>query len=320
MRLKTGLALVSMMAFYGCGGDDHGHSADAGEDHNHMTPETGPGPDASVPDAPVPDVSPDQPAGGTPVEIRFEAVVGSMPFTCFVPDTGAFSNVGAANSPWTPLDFRFYVHDVQLLPESGPPVTVNLDQDGTWQYRNVALLDFENAGGSCTNGTMLTNTSVRGRVNAPAGTRWAGLRFKLGVPHALNHQNPATAPSPLNLSTLFWAWQSGYKFARIDGRSGTNAFNIHLGSTGCTGDPMAGTVTCSEPNRPEYTFMGFDPARNVVVADLARLVATTDVSRDMGGAPGCMSGLMDPECRTILPAFGISMGGAPAMQTFFRVR
>jgi hypothetical protein len=83
---------------------------------------------------------------------------------------------------------------------------------------------------------------------------------------------------------------------------------------------MAGTVTCTEANRPEYVLTGFDPARNVVVADLARLVATTDVSRDMGGAPGCMSGLTDPECRTILPAFGIPMGGAPAAQTFFRVR
>ncbi len=313
MHLGSRFALVSVFAFYGCG-DEHAHPADAGEDHNHAADV--PAADAPAADAPAGDVT----ATGTPVEIRFEAVVGAQPFTCFVPDTGAFPGVGMANSPWTPLDFRFYVHDVQLVPESGAPVTVTLDQDGTWQYRNLALLDFENAGGSCANGTMLTNTAVRGRVDAPAGTRWTGLRFKLGVPQSLNHQSPASAPSPLNLSTLFWAWQSGYKFARIDGRSGTNAVNIHIGSTGCTGDPMAGTVTCTEANRPEYTLTGFDPARNFVVADLARLVATTDVSRDMGGAPGCMSGLTDPECRTILPAFGIPMGGAPAAQTFFRVR
>ena len=310
MRFGTRIALASVMALYGCG-DDHSHAADAGEDHVHNE-DVAPTPDASTQDAPVVD----QPTTGTAVEIRFEAVVGAMPFSC----TSSFTGVGMAASPWTPLDFRFYVHDVQLVPESGAPVAVSLDQDGTWQYRNVALLDFENASGTCANGTALTNASVRGRVTAPAGTRWAGLRFKLGVPQDLNHQNPAAAPSPLNLSTLFWAWQSGYKFARIDGRSGTNAVNIHVGSTGCTGDAMAGTVTCTEPNRPEYVLTGFDPTQNFVVADLGRLVGTTDVSRDMGGAPGCMSGATDPECRTILPAFGIPMGGAPATQTFFRVR
>ena len=314
MHLGSRFALLTVFAFYGCG-DEHTHAADAGEDHNHAV-------DVPAADVPAADVPPadvpagDTPATGTAVEIRFEAVVGAQPFSCAAP----FMNVGMAGSAWTPLDFRFYVHDVQLVPETGAPVPVSLDQDGTWQYREVALLDFETANGSCSNGTAPTNTSVRGRVEAPAGTRWTGLRFKLGVPQSLNHQNPAAAPSPLNLSTLFWAWQSGYKFARIDGRSGTNAVNIHLGSTGCTGNPMGGTVTCTEGNRPEYVLTGFDPARSVVVADLARLVATTDVSRDMGGAPGCMSGLTDPECRTILPAFGIPMGGAPAAQTFFRVR
>lgn len=257
-------------------------------------------------------------ATGTPVELRFAAMVGATPFSC-APDGGAYTGLGTMSSPWTPLDFRFYVHDVQLVPASGEPVSVSLEQDGMWQLQNVALLDFENASGTCANGTSATNDRVRGRVNAPAGTRWVGLRFKLGVPQALNHQNPAAAPSPLNLTTLFWAWQSGYKFARIDGRSGTNAFNIHLGSTGCTGDPAMGTVTCSGQNRPEVALTGFDPTSNVVVADLARLVATTDISAN-AEAPGCMSGTTDPECRTILPALGISMDGSPATQTFFSVR
>ncbi len=293
------LALAALGAAAGCG-DNTAQPADAGADN------------APAADTPPTDAGP----SSTPVEVRFEAVVGAMPFSC----GSAFAGVGMGSSAWTPLDFRFYVHDVQLVPESGAPVPVTLEQDGTWQHRNVALLDFENASGTCVNGTMLTNDRVRGRVAAPAGTRWTGLRFKLGVPQDLNHQNPAAAPSPLNLSTLFWAWQSGYKFVRIDGRSGANAVNIHIGSTGCTGNAMMGTVTCTEPNRPEVTLTGFDPTRNAVVADLARLVATTDVSRDMGGAPGCMSGLTDPECRTILPTLGIPMGGAPAPQTFFRVR
>lgn len=253
----------------------------------------------------------------TTVEIRFAAVVGAQPFSCS-PAGGSFAGVGAPGSPWTPQDFRFYVHDVALVPQSGAPVPVALDQDGTWQYQNVALLDFEDRTGACSNGTQPTNDRVRGRVLAPAGTRWTGLRFRIGVPPSLNHANQATAPSPLNVSTLYWSWLTGYKFMRIDGRSGMNAFNFHLGATGCTGDPMMGTVNCTEANRPEVTLTGFDPAQNTVVADLARLLATTDVSRDMGGAPGCMSGATDPECGTTFATLGI--GPASAVQTFFSVR
>lgn len=257
-------------------------------------------------------------SGALPVELRFAAMVGAAPFSC-EPPGGAFANLGSARSPWRPLDFRFYLHDFELVAEGGAAVPLSLDQDGAWQHQRVALLDFESASGTCANGTAATNDRVRGRVRAPAGARWVGLRFKLGVPASLNHQNPAAAASPLNLSTLFWAWQSGYKFLRLDGLSGANAFNIHIGSTGCTGDPMTGGVSCTEGNRPEVTLMGFDPARSVVVADLARLVATTDLSANTG-APGCMSALNDPECRTILPALGISMNGAPTTQTFFSVR
>ncbi len=81
-------------------------------------------------------------------------------------------------------------------------VVVALEQDGVWQHEDVALLDFENKAGACANGTVELNTSVRGTV--PAGTRSSGLRFKLGVPFALNHANAATAPSPLNLTAMFW--------------------------------------------------------------------------------------------------------------------
>ncbi len=317
--VKTGLAILCAAALMqGCGDDSH-MAMDAGEDHVHTDDvATDGGADAAVDGASdaTSDGASDATATGTAVEIRFEAAVGTAPFSC----TTTFPQMGTSRATWTPLDFRFYVHDVELVPATGAPVPVTLDQDGTWQYRNVALLDFENAAGTCSNGTTATNAVLRGRVDAPAGTRFTGLRFKLGVPQALNHQNPAASPSPLNLSTLFWAWQSGYKFARIDGRAGTNAVNIHIGSTGCTGDAMAGTVTCSEPNRAQYALTGFDPTTNVVVADLAALLGTTDVSRDQGGAPGCMSGLTDPECATILPAFGIPVGGAPATQTFFRVR
>jgi hypothetical protein len=75
-----------------------------------------------------------------------------------------------------------------------------------------------------------------------------------------------------------------------------------------------GTRTCARPNLAEIALDGFDPQRDVVVADLAALVASSDLSADAGGAPGCMGQVDDPECAILEAATGI--GGA---QQLFRV-
>ncbi len=51
-----------------------------------------------------------------------------------------------------------------------------------------------------------------------------------------NHANPAAALAPLNVGSMFWTWQLGYKFLRLDVRrqdSDTSAWSLHLGSEGC---------------------------------------------------------------------------------------
>jgi len=263
--------------------------------------------------------APDSGATASDVTIRFAAKVGDAPFRC----GATFEGVGTTGGQWRPTDFRFYVHDLRVVTAAGEaPVT--LRQDGRWQHESVALLDFEDRSGQCANGTTDTNAQVVGTL--PAGTTGpiTALRFRLGVPFALNHANSATAPSPLNLSTLWWNWQGGYKFARIDGQV-ANAMNpmatdwyIHVGSTGCDGTAMGGVTRCAEPNRVEVELAGFDPARNTVVADLGRLLSGSDV-RVSAGAPGCMSGLADPECPVVLRGFGITVAGTPGAQNFFRV-
>lgn len=59
------------------------------------------------------------------------------------------------------------------------------------------------------------------------------LRFKLGVPFELNHLNPITQQSPLNLPSMFWVWQTGHKFLRLELASSDAQWLFHLGSTGC---------------------------------------------------------------------------------------
>ncbi|MBK8936188.1 MAG: metallo-mystery pair system four-Cys motif protein [Polyangiaceae bacterium] len=253
------------------------------------------------------------------VELSFRAQVGDAAFDC----ASSYDGLGTTNATASITDFRLYVHDVRLVDDQDNEVPVALEQDGLWQYEGLALLDFEDDTGSCANGTSETNTVVVGTV--PAGA-YSGVRFKLGVPAELNHLDPAaeTTPSPLNLTALFWAWTSGYKFLRIDSmpQGGAGPFNLHLGSTGCTGDPALGQdVTCTNANVAEVSFEAFDPSLDTLVVDYAAIVADSDLMVDGGGAPGCMSGATDPECAPIFPLLGVdgATGDPLSTQALFRV-
>jgi uncharacterized repeat protein (TIGR04052 family) len=253
------------------------------------------------------------------VTIAFAANVGDQAFSC----DGAFDGLGASATTVTITDFRFYVHGVELRDAaSGDWVAVALTQDGLWQHQDVALLDFEDKTGNCGNGTTETNARVVGQV--PAGS-YDGLRFKLGLPFELNHGDAATAPSPLNLTGLFWNWQGGYKFLRVDSLpvGADSPFNLHLGSTGCDGDPSTGAVvSCSRPNVTSIELAPFDLAASVAVADYAAVIAENDLSTDQGGGPGCMSGQTDPECEPVFRHLGLDVADGsltPETQDFFRV-
>ncbi|WP_265276347.1 MbnP family copper-binding protein [Nostoc sp. KVJ3] len=262
------------------------------------------------------------------VTIKFNAKVGKQPFEC-----GKTYNLGKPPTKITPSDFRFYVSDVALINLNGKAVPLTLTQDGKWQYQNVALLDFENKSGACGNGTVETNYQVIGTV--PKGN-YQGLQLTLGVPFNLNHADSVTAPSPLNLTSLWWNWLFGYKFLRIDlenqtlqssatkhrEQGNTVGFPIHLGSTGCQAiDGSQKPSSCSNPNTSKVVFSKFDPNKNVVIADLAALVANTNLAVNQANSPpGCMSSPDDADCTGIMANFGLPFGGKPASsQKFFRV-
>lgn len=251
----------------------------------------------------------------TALVVEFAGAVGSEEFDC----SRSYGGIGTTGSTIEPLDFRFYVTAVQLLTADGSAYDVELDDDGLWQNGQVALVDFEDGSGTCANGTPATNRFVRG--TAPK-LRYTGIRFELGVPRALNHEDASSAASPLNLTALFWSWNAGYKFLRADSRTaGLPAFNVHLGSTGC--QTTGRTTTCVRSNRPLVELDGFDPDTSVVVADLAALLAGSNVDANQADtAPGCMSGPTDPECNPVFERLGLDLtsGSPSAGQTFFRLR
>jgi len=262
------------------------------------------------------------------VELRFAAEVGGAPFAC----GESYSSVGTSAASITPADFRMYLSAVALLDAEGKAVPLTLEQDGIWQYQDVVLLDFEDGSGPCQNGNAPTNLSVRGSV--PDGD-YRGLQFTLGLPFALNHADNLLAASPLNLSAMFWNWQGGYRFFKVDlagmgggmmmrdaaagGHGGGGGFLVHLGSTGCASaaSTAAPTVACANPNLVSASFPQFDAATDSVVVDLADLLQFSDVTINTPEtSPGCMSGVTDPECAGVFRGFGLDGSG----QKLFRVK
>lgn len=247
-------------------------------------------------------------SGPQPIEIQFAARVGAEPFAC----GQHYHDLGTNGSHGHPMDGRFYVSDIHFVNPDDSERFVTLEQDGEWQLDDVALLDFEDGSAECAaEGTPATNTSIRGTVEP--GTA-AKIHFTVGVPFALNHGDATTAEAPLDQTPMFWSWNFGYKFIKIefstDGQP--DGFFLHLGSTGCEGDGAGNVSSCSEPNRVDAEIPltnGFDPERNVVVLDVAKLLSDSDVDVNTPEtAPGCMSFPGDPECPAIFAHLGLPFG------------
>ncbi|MEQ1820767.1 MAG: hypothetical protein ABL871_19365, partial [Terricaulis sp.] len=95
------------------------------------------------------------------------------------------------------------------------------------------------------------------------------------------------------------------------------------GSVDCgAGSPRtAPEAPCATPNRPSYRLDAFDPATQVVILDLAALLAETDVTvNDPESASGCMSTADDGDCVAVMDRFGLPFRGQPSRgQRFVRV-
>jgi uncharacterized repeat protein (TIGR04052 family) len=224
--------------------------------------------------------------------VKFVAMVGEKRFTC----GSTYDGIGTTRAKITPEFLRLYVSGVALIDAAGKETPLQLDQDGVWQQRDVAFLSFEGSNQSCASGSPQEREVVTG--TAPDG-RYVGIRFTVGVPQALDHADATIAASPLNLSDMFWSWQDGYKFFRLDARvtdirGETSAFVFHLGSTRCRGTDT--TSVCAQPNEATIRLHGFDGSQTIVL-DVARLLQTTDLHR--GGCMMMAQDVCSPELRAL---------------------
>jgi uncharacterized repeat protein (TIGR04052 family) len=245
--------------------------------------------------------------GDRDVELTFQAMVGTEVAAC----GKSFTGVGTTLSTFTIKDFKMYVSDVVLLDRRGAATPLRLDQDERWQRDDVALLDFEDGTGGCSDeGTPETNLTIRGV--APSG-EYTGVRFSIGLPEALNHLDAATAPAPLNSPGMWWSWKGGYKYVRLDVETrGNPAYYLHLGATACDGDSIAG-YSCAAGNIPRIELQGMDLDRSAIELDVAKLWADVDLDRQIDlrsdFVPGCMAFPGDPECPMVFSRLGMTPSG-----------
>jgi uncharacterized repeat protein (TIGR04052 family) len=196
----------------------------------------------------------------------------------------------------TVRDLRFYLHDLALLDANGMAHTVKFHADTPWQSGRVALIDLAGAGAD-------RNEAARGTVN-DAASDFTGVRFTLGVPFDLNHGNPLTAAAPLNRGDLFWAWQTGYKFLRLDLTDQGHEWSFHLGSTGCASAsalrPPA--AACAQPNLLRVELRGFNPLQTPVTVKLHEWV---NAMRAAGYRACTGNYASDPSCTAAYAATGL---------------
>jgi uncharacterized repeat protein (TIGR04052 family) len=213
-------------------------------------------------------------------------------------------------------DLRLYVSNPQLLDGEGKAHDVRFATEYEWQNDAVAFIDLEDGSGACENGTE----EIFDRVLGVARDRdYRGLRFTIGVPFRLNHENPLMATPPLDDPAMHWHWRSGYKFLRAGVKTENDGFWIHGGSAGCEGT-VGHIKRCSFPNRIEVFLPNFVPGQSSIEIDLARLFAGTDL--DDGNASDCSSGPPEDACFAPYSALGIDFatGRATGTQQVFSTR
>jgi uncharacterized repeat protein (TIGR04052 family) len=275
--LKLVLAAISAAALMACSEDDTDDSpnnSDAGADVGENDGGETHGHDATL---------------------NFAAMIGTQPLDCASTYTDAI-----AGHTFALNDLRLFISEISVVDASGNMFPFTLDEGTEWQNDGVALLDFEDGTGSCSNATPATNTAITGSV--PHGD-YTGIVFTIGVPEELNHVNPVEQTGPLANVALHWSWMMGYKHFQLEGSlDETGLVLLHLGSTQCMGTPPS-DFTCAIPNRPRVELTGADPTSTDIVLDLAALL---DESIPVENEVFCMAEQSDA-CAGLLAPLGLDM-------------
>jgi hypothetical protein len=203
------------------------------------------------------------------IDVSLDANAGGTPFGMGKQLT---SNGGVEYSVST---LRFYLSHVELLDSNGVATPAVLaDANGTPLHYGVTLVDYRKPD------SQLLHLLV------PPGS-YESLSLSVGVPKdcsggsgVLNHENASEQSPPLDVdSDMYWGWDPGYVFFKIEGHAitpaGSKAFLFHLGDD-------KRYATANVPARLDVS----GPAAHRLAMDINRLFTTAagEEAPDMTGA------------------------------------
>ncbi len=166
---------------------------------------------------------------------------------------------------WLITQLQFFISNVEMLNKVGKwnsiPLMVTPEQTSTAALLGVNCLSKAQPNWQL---TFSDNINV---------SEMKKIRFAVGLPFEVNHLNPLTQKSPLNDSSMFWVWQTGHKFARIEMQSNSDNWLFHLGSTGCKSPSVMRTPhhACLYPNL--FTQEISIGTSKTIIFDLSSLIA-----------------------------------------------
>ena len=163
--------------------------------------------------------------------------------------------------------------------------------DNPWQVDSVALMYMSTDCQQSHNQALTFETGIDIKLAQ-------SLTFNVGVPFELNHQNPLSQTSPLNIPSMFWVWQTGHKFLRLDLTAKNKPFAFHLGSVGCASSSRvrAPEFPCAEAN---YFSFKLDKMQRgeVLKVNLDRLLEGVE----LGPENSCLfHGVQEPACQLLI--------------------
>lgn len=214
--------------------------------------------------------------------LAFIPLMNGQPIKCT-------SDVLIGEQKWRVETLQFYVSNIKF---NGQNQSIKLNESLQNVHNDIALI-----GGNC-------NDEFNWEVTLNSGPEPNSLlEFELAVPFEFNHKNPLTAKFPLNQSDMFWAWQLGHKFFRLDMINRTTKdqdWSFHLGSTGCISASVmrAPKKPCKQPNRYRFTINQFNTEQPIYI-HLDKLVNNVVLTNDNH----CMGNINVQSCKQVITNF-----------------
>jgi len=202
-----------------------------------------------------------------------------------------------SNKKWQYTQLQFFISAVELK-----------NNKGVWQKMSLRKSAFQ------TNNSVLLGEQCN-LSNEQNKANWqltfdkkielkniSHIRFDLGLPFAVNHLNPLTQESPLNIPSMFWAWQIGHKFLRLEMAANNDNWLFHLGSTGCkSASPLRSPKEeCRYPNRYTYE-LPISKKNNKITLDLSILLHGLIITEQTS----CQSSPNKSSCQTLFSNLNI---------------